>query len=52
MEVIGMARCRACRRKVADGALLGMLCGRCEKIQGDVMVDLAAELRANDGLGV
>jgi len=47
-----MARCRGCKREVADSDLFGTLCGRCEKIQGDVMLDIAAELRANRELGV
>jgi hypothetical protein len=33
-------KCAICDRERVDG----VYCGRCEKIQGDVMVDVKAEL--------
>ena len=39
-----MRRCRLCGRLKNEPDTDGLYCGRCEKIQGDVMADLAVEL--------
>jgi hypothetical protein len=35
-------KCKLCGRETADDS--GLYCGKCDKIAGDVMMDLKAEL--------
>ena len=39
-----MRRCKLCGRLKTQAEADDVYCGRCEKIQGDVMADLQAEL--------
>ncbi len=44
VEVSKMKRCKSCGELKNPEDLDGQYCGRCDKIQGDVMADLKAEL--------
>ena len=46
MEVMQMKECKLCGQDAPD--LLGMYCGRCDKIVGDVNADLAVELEPRE----
>jgi len=39
-----MKRCKLCGRLKTQAEADGLYCGRCEKISGNVMADLEAEL--------
>ncbi len=39
-----MKKCKLCGELKSPNDLDGQYCGRCEKLQGDLLADLAAEL--------
>ena len=43
-EVRKMKKCESCGELKSPECLDGPYCGMCEKVQGDVMIDLKAEL--------
>ena len=47
MEVMKI-KCRLCGKHTSE--LLGLYCGRCDKIVGDVNADLAVELRTSENV--
>ena len=46
MEVMQMRECKLCGKDAPE--LLGRYCGRCDKIVGDVNLDVAAELEPRE----
>ena len=46
MEVMQMRECKLCGKDATE--LLGRYCGRCDKIVGDVNLDVAAELEPRE----
>jgi hypothetical protein len=46
MEVMQMKECKLCGKDAPE--LLGLYCGRCDKIVGDVNADLVTELEPRE----
>jgi hypothetical protein len=46
MEVMQMRECKLCGKDAPE--LLGPYCGRCDKIVGDINIDVVAELEPRE----